>query len=170
METEEGTVLNPVRLFSEEEWQTLMDDVLPRLFLDRALNEAGTAPLYKSHPLYAFDLLFSVWPQSNRQPDVREYIRSFLSQSPEDIHDLMAVCSNSITMDGKKFLASVTAQKVTTVTALFGSYLYEVVCRALGDEQVTSYPGNEQDYEQPTPENRLRQFVYLYENLESTQL
>ena len=159
---------SPDSLFTQEEWQNLMNEVLPQLFLTRALDEAGPVPLYKSHPLYAFNLLFTVWPQSNRQPDVVTYIKEFLTQTPEDIHDLMAVCSDTITMDGKTFLANVTARQVATVTKLFDSYFYYEARHALGDESVTSYPGSQNDYAPPSPEDRLRQFVYLYENPEST--
>ena len=160
----------PESLFTQQEWKALMDDVLPQLFLTRALAEAGQVPLYKSHPHYAFNLLFTDWPRSSRQPDVVTYIQDLLAQKPDDIHDLLAVCSSTITMEGKTYLANVTPRQVVTVTKLSGSYLYDEVRRVLGDEQVTSYPGNPDDYEQPTPENRLRQFVYLYENPESTQL
>lgn len=162
------SIPRPDKLFTQQEWQTLMDEVLPQLFLSRALAEAGSVPLYKSHPFYAFNLLFIDWPKSERRLDVGTYIHNFLSQSPEDIHDLMTICSSTITMDGKQFLANVTAQKVAVVTSLLGSYPYDEARRALGDESVTSYPGDEQDYEQPTPENRLRQFIYLYEQLETT--
>ncbi|MGI4739326.1 MAG: KAP family P-loop NTPase fold protein [Janthinobacterium lividum] len=160
----------PDRLFTQQEWQTLMDEVLPQVLLTRVLVEAGDVPLYKSHPFYAFNLLFIDWPKSERRPDVGTYIRSFLNQSPEDIHDLMAICSNTITMEGRNFLANITTQKVADVTHLLGSYLYDEARRALGSEVVTSYPGNEQDYEQPTPENRLRQFVYLYEKLSESEV
>lgn len=166
--SEEDQQPSPERLFTVEEWQTLMDESLPSLFLDRALTEAGSVPLYKSHPFYAFNLLFTTWAGNSRQPDVVTYIRDLLTQHPEDIHDLVAVCSSAITMEGKHFLASVTREKVAAVTELFGSYLYNEVRKTLGNEPVTEYPGDERDYEQPAPENRLRQFVYLYENLEST--
>jgi len=155
----------PDRLFTQHQWQVLMDESLPQLFLSRALDEAGATPLYKSHPFYAFNLLFNVWAKSGRRPDVSTYIHSSLEQSPEDIHDLVAICSSSITMDGRTFLANVTSQHVATVKKQLGSYLYEKVRRALGEEQVSFYPGDERDPDEPTPENRLRQFIYLYEKI-----
>lgn len=160
---------HPTRLFTQQRWNTLLDEVLPQRFLSRALHEAGTLPLYKSHPLYAFGFLFDVWPKSGHQPSVETYIHSFLEQSPGDVHDLMAICSSSITMNGRNYLANVTTHCVATVKEQLGSYLYERARRELGGEQVSSYPGDERDPDEPTPENRLRQFVYLHEKISEGQ-
>jgi hypothetical protein len=164
----EGADEERVTLLDSEDWQNIQSVTLPQLLLNRALAEADGAPFYETHPLDAFDLLFLIWPSINHQPDVVTYIHTLLTQSPGDINDLMTICSELITMDGRHFLANVTRRKVAITTDLFGSYLYDEARRTLGDETVPAYPGDEGNYVQPTPEDRLRQFVYLYEHRESS--
>lgn len=160
-------VLTPTSLFNEQEWQRLVE-AMPQLFLSRALVDAGPIPLFKLHPFNAFKMLFVVWPRSDQRPNVVTYVQEFLSCSPDYIHDFIAICSEIIGIYGEMFLANITAQKVAKVTELFGSDIYDRVRQKLGDEQVTTYPGEENSPEQPTPEDRLRQFVYLYERNEAS--
>jgi len=62
-------------------------------------------------------------------------------------------------------MANMPSNRVRKLVDLFGSSLYDVGRQVLGSEQVPSYPG--EDPAQPSPQDRLRQFIYLYENLEN---
>jgi len=162
---EDGFVLGGAGIFGPEEWQKLIEKVLPQLFLERALAEAGSVPIYKSHQRDAYELLFSVWPNSERQLDVVAYINHSLAQSAENIHDLLAACSSPIGRGASEYMANMPSNRVRKLVDLFGSSLYDVGRQVLGSEQVPSYPG--EDPAQPSPQDRLRQFIYLYENLEN---
>ena len=154
-----------VPLFSKDEWNKTIE-ALPEQLLSRAIAEAEQMPLYKSHPSYAHELLFTIWARTNRQPDVATYVRRFLAQAPSDIHDLLAVCSSQLVMGGREFAANLTTDAVKELTGFFGPNLYDIARKLLGDEMVTVNPSYDPD--QPSKMDRLRQFVYLYENLEKS--
>ena len=151
-------------LLTLDGWNKLIE-ALPELLLNRAIAEAGPVPLYKSHPAYAHELLFTIWARTNRQPDVATYIRQFLAQTPSDIHDLLAICSSQLVMGGREFAANLTTDAVRELTDFFGSDLYSTARELLGEEIVTANPSYDPD--EPSKMDRLRQFVYLYENLET---
>ena len=151
-------------LFGAEEWQELMGNVLPQLLLDWALAEAGSEPLYKSHQVDAYWLLFAVWPSNALRPDVVAYVNNSLAESPERIYDLLAACSSPINRGASEYMANMASIRVHKLVDLFGSSIYEKVRHVLGPEQVAAYPGEDPD--QPSPQDRLRQFIYLYENVE----
>lgn len=148
-------------LFSVERWQELMMSI-PELILNRALTEAGEIPLYKSHPHDARDL-FATWEVSTLQPDLQTYVRKHLADDPNGIYDLLAAYSSKIGGRASDYLANLSRTGVSELNQKFGIELFRMAKGLLSGEVVTKYPGRDPD--QPTDQDRLRQFIYLYEEI-----
>ncbi|MBX0291007.1 KAP family NTPase [Hymenobacter sp. HSC-4F20] len=154
-----------IELFTAAEWQQLGAE-MPLWLLTRALREADTAPLYQTHPVEAQWLLFTVWPQSEQPLSSVQYVTRFLEQLPQDLYDFLAVCSSRLSMGGRDFFANLTTETVQYLKQHFGSTLYEVAKRLIGPDEVVTNPSY--DPNEPTPHQRVQQFVYLYERLSDT--
>jgi hypothetical protein len=151
----------PKSLFSMEQWQQLIA-ALPEFMLTRALKEAVDIPLYKSHPFDARNL-FRTWIACNCQPELQTYVLKYLADNPKDVHSLLAAYSSQIGGRGDAYLANLSNNGVGELKELFGQELFNKAKDLLAGEIVTKYPGRDPD--QPSEQDRLRQFVYLYERL-----
>ncbi len=63
---------------------------------------------------------------------------------------------------GPRYRAGFDASTVEMLATSLGSRFYDMARKLLGYELVEHYPGDPMDTI-PTPDNRLRQFIYLYE-------
>jgi hypothetical protein len=155
-------------LFTEQEWSGL-ESTLATALVRRALREAGEVPLYRAYPDAGCTLLHRYWSKAADLPPVHGYVLPYLRTTPHDIYQLLEACSPHISVNqGPLFRASLDADRVNMLTGSLGAELYAIARQVFGPDAVSEYPGNERDSKPPTPENRLRQFIYLYEQHAST--
>lgn len=154
-----------IQLFAPAEWQRLEPEINQWL-LTRALGEAGEAPLYRTHPMDAYWLLFTVWPLSSRTLGPIQYVADSLAQSPQNLYDFLAACSSLISTEGRDLLANMKQETVQYLRLLFGPILYEVARSLVGPTEIVTNPSH--DPNEPTPDQRAQQFIYLYEHLPDT--
>lgn len=147
-------------LLTAAQWEHLLP-VLAEALLSRALREAGTKPLYLTHPEQAIQLFYTYWPHVPAQPPLQEYLAPFLEATPADVHALLELSAPVVFNTKETFRGSLSSDTVETLEVATGSLLYRTARRVLGPEEVKSYPGKRS--EAPTPDTRLRQFVYLSE-------
>ncbi len=140
-----------------------------RNLLLRALREAGSpaTPLYRSHPLWARELLLTSWPAL---PDVPPggpvaYVLPFLQQQPAtELTAFLAACGDVASGKGTPFYLTVPSlHTFDLLRSLFGRPLYELVRSHYGPEAVGEADVVRQPAE-PTPRQRLQQFIWLWEN------
>jgi predicted KAP-like P-loop ATPase len=162
-----GQSVQPVQFFTPEIWGSLLSEI-PRLLLERALSEAENRPLYQTHPTRASKLLTIIWPQhSDISPGPADYVLRFLEQNPNDITDLLKVCSSRASHGNSPFYwTGLSHEQFDRLREVFGKRLYTLIRTQLGDEIVERV--DFQDFDEPTPLQRLRQFVYFFENRLST--
>lgn len=154
-------------LLSLPEWKD-SEYLLAQALVQRALREAGSQPLYKSHPEHACKLLHFFWRAGRTQLPVADYVFPFLETNSNDVFDLLKVCSpNTSMIGGPCYRAGLVASTVKMLVESLGPKLYDMARQLLGPETVSQYPGEPLDSMPPTPENRLRQFIYLYEQGDS---
>lgn len=150
-------------LFSLLEWDEC-EHLLPDALLQRALREAGNQPLYASHPEDACKLMHLYWRLSRKERPVADYVFPYLEANPGEVYHLLEVCSPNLSMnDGPRYRAGFDASKVEMLAKSLGAKLYDMARQLYGPKPVDNYPGDPLDSTPPTPENRLRQFIYLYE-------
>ena len=155
-------------LFTQAEWEGIEVELSAAL-LRRALAEAGDQPLYKTHPEASCRLMHRIWQLVPAQQPLVDYVMPFLRVEPKDIHELLEACSPHVSVNhGPMFRASINADTVDMLSRSLGPELHEIARQVLGPEAIEEYPGNERDSKPPTPENRLRQFIYLYEKRDAT--
>lgn len=153
-------------LFTATEWQGLLA-ALAAALLHRALREAGGKPLYLTHPEQINQLFYSYWSQVPAQPPLREYLAPFLEAAPTDIHVLLELSSPMVYSSNDTFRGVISADIVETLESAAGALFYQTARRVLGPEAVENYPGKRS--EAPTPDTRLRQFIYLAERRAAQQ-
>jgi hypothetical protein len=152
-------------MFSSAESERLAS-ALATALLSRALREAGDRPLYQSHPAYSCGLMFGVWRQASNRPPVADYVLPFLEQNSEQIHQLLEFCCRDHhDADGQVIRSGITREITNRLISSLGVELYRIARKEIGDEVVAKYPGDMRPIrEGVTPEERIRQFIYLYEN------
>ncbi|HEX8429317.1 KAP family NTPase [Hymenobacter sp.] len=156
------------KLFTQAEWESIEVELSAAL-LRRALVEAGDQPLYKIYPEASCRLMHRVWQLAPNQQPLVDYVMPFLRSEPKEIYELLEACSPHVSVNqGPMFRASINADTVDMLARSLGPELHEIARQVLGPEAIEEYPGNERDSQPPTPENRLRQFIYLYEKRDAT--
>jgi hypothetical protein len=154
------------KLFTQSEWESIEAELSAAL-LRRALAEAGDQPLYKVYPEAGCRLMHRVWQVIPGQQPLSEYLLPYLRANPQDIYELLEACSPNVSVNqGPLFRASIGADTVEMLTKSIGTELYDIARQVLGPELVVQYPGSERDSKPPTMNDRLRQFIYLYEKRE----
>ena len=154
-------------MLSLPEWKD-SEYLLAHALVQRALREAGSQPLYKSHPEYACKLLHFFWRAGRLQLPVADYVFPFLETNPNNVFDLLEVCSPNTSINGgPRYRAGLEAPTVKMLAESLGPKLYVMARQLLGPETVNQYLDEPLDFTPPTPENRLRQFIYLYEQGDS---
>ncbi|WP_143080039.1 hypothetical protein [Hymenobacter arizonensis] len=132
--------------------------------LQRALREAGNQPLYITHPEGACKLMHRYWRLSRTERPLADYVFPFLEANPHEVHVLLELCSpNASVNGGPRYRAGLEESTVEMLATSLGPKLYEMARQLHGPEPVDHYPGDPHDSTPPTPEDRLRQFIYLYE-------
>jgi hypothetical protein len=151
-------------MFSPPESDRLVSDLATTL-LSRALREAGDRPLYQSHPAYSCGLMFGVWRQASNRPSVANYVLPFLRKNSEQIYQLLEFCCQGHhDANGQVIRSGITREIGNRLISSLGEELYEIARKEIGDEVVAEYPGDKRPIKVGiTPEERIRQFVYLYE-------
>ena len=152
----------PAPMFASEVWDELLSDSR-QLLLSRALREADGAPLYHTHSEHAFKLLAVIWPQLELPPGPVDYLFQFLDQNPEDVIAFLEASGSRIKSGGTpSFQGGLHPAHFDRLRSLFGQHLYDLVRAQFGTEEVTGVYF--EDFEEPTPSQRLQQFIWLYEN------
>ena len=152
----------PAPLFPAETWESLLADAR-LILLNRALREAESKPLYLTHPVRACKLLTFIWPQLDLPPGPVDYLLSFLQQYPADVVEFLKVCGQRASVgNGPFYQVGLGLGEFDRLRDIFGESLYNLVRTQLGDVVVEKVDFEE--YDEPTPEQRLKQFVYLYEH------
>lgn len=150
-------------LFAATEWEAVLGQ-LPQALLDRALREAGSRPLYETHPEHAAKLLLFIWPRlTDRQPPA-EYVLGFLREKPTDLYEFLRVCSEKISLGtGPYHLGGLPKSRVQQLIDIIGSQLSLLARQLYGDGRIEKVDFEE--FEEPTNEQRLRQFIFWAERL-----
>jgi len=148
-------------LLSAEAWEQLLNSN-PRRLLERALREAGSEPLYRTHPERALKLLALFWPrQQDLPPGPADYVFNFLDRHPDEVNDFLEVSSQRI-HSGRVYWGGLSIDQFDLLRTVFGQRLYDLARIQFGNEPVTGVDFTDPD--QPTPRQRLQQFIWLYEN------
>jgi hypothetical protein len=164
----EGYAEDEDRLFTEAEWSDISADLAAAL-VRRALREAGDTPLYLAYPEVGCTLMHRYWQRASGLPPMRDYVLPYLRAAPQDIYQLLEACSPHVSVNhGPLFRASLTADTVSMLADSLGPELYTIARQVFGPSAVEKYPGSERDSHPPTPEERLQQFIYLYEKRDAT--
>jgi hypothetical protein len=152
----------PAAMFTSEVWDDLLSGNR-QLLLSRALREADGAPLYHTHPERAFKLLAVIWPQLEVPPGPINYLFQFLDQHPEDVIAFLEASGSRINSgSAPSFRGGLHLAHFDRLRSVFGQHLYDLVRAQFGTEEVTGV--NFEEFEEPTPRQRLQQFIWLYEN------
>lgn len=153
-------------LLSPEEWTQVLGGT-PRLLLERALREAGAEPLYRTHPARAFKLLTFIWPGLGGSAAPADYLFRFLDQQPAHLIPFLEVSGQRTSTHGSPYYwGGLSLAHFERLRDVFGQRLYDLVRAQFGDQLVTGVDFEE--FEQPTPRQRLQQFIWLYEKYPST--
>lgn len=156
------------KLFTESEWENIEAELSAAL-LRRALAEAGDQPLYKAFPETSNKLMHRVWQVVPGQQPLADYVMPFLRAEPKGIYELLEAFSPYVSVNqGQMFRASLGADTVNMLAQSLGPELHEVARQVLGPEVIAEYPGGERDRKPPTQDDRLRQYIYLYEKREDS--
>jgi predicted KAP-like P-loop ATPase len=157
---DEASSITP--LFTADIWEKLLSTT-PQLLLERALREANVDPLYRTHPERAFKLLASIWPGLDIPPGPVDYLFSFLDQRPTEVNDFLEVCSQRASIgNGPYQWVGLHPEMFDSLREVFGERLYNMVRGQFGDGVVRGVDFDE--FDTPTPRQRLQQFIWLYEN------
>jgi hypothetical protein len=158
-----GDADSPDELLMLHEWDAA-EQQLSEALLKRAFREAGTEPLYKSHPEHANRLMHMYWRGSRTTINLSDYVLPFLKASPDDMYSLLEVHSPHVSVNGGPFFrAGMTESEVSLMADSLGNELLDIARELYGPEPIEQYPGNTRESKAPSPQDRLRQFIYLYE-------
>jgi predicted KAP-like P-loop ATPase len=149
-------------LFSPETWERLQSpNGNQRLLLERALREAGSEPIYRTHPEHALKLLAIIWPN---QPDIApgpiEYLFTFLDKQPTEIDAFLEISSQRNPRRDTKW-AWLDFRLIKLLYDVFGKRLYDIARAQFGPQAATRAGIN--DFGPPTPQQRLEHFIWLFE-------
>ncbi|GAB2960593.1 hypothetical protein GCM10027048_30490 [Hymenobacter coalescens] len=150
-------------LLTLREWDAA-EHQLSEALLQRAFREADTEPLYKSHPEHANRLMHMYWQKSRTTVKLRDYVLPFLEANPNDVYALLEASSPHVSVNGGPlFRAGLTSSEVNLLAESVGDDLLNIARGLYGPEPIEQYPGSPRDSDAPTPQDRLRQFIYLFE-------
>lgn len=158
----------PTLALAAADWEQLVVATAHSLLL-RALREASSlaTPLYRSHPLWARELLLTSWPALSDVPPGGPvaYMLPYLQRQPAtEVTAFLTACGDVASGKATPFyLTSLSLQTFDHLRSLFGQPLYELVRSQYGPEAVGEADVVQQPAE-PTPRQRLQQFIWLWEN------
>jgi len=155
----------PKLALAPSDWKQVLASNAESL-LRRALREADSTcmPLYRSKPFWARKLMLTIWPKLNVSPGPAAYILPFLQKNPTtEVVAFLEACGDLASgNDAPFYLTGLGVNTFDQLRTLFGRTLYELARSQFGLEPVEGVDFRET--EEPTPRQRLRQFIWLFEN------
>lgn len=141
---------------------------LAGILLDKALEEAGSEPLFEKYPKYAVYLLSHVWVSIKGKENLMTYIKPILDKTPEKISDLLRVYSPHVhsSIQPEPYYGDMEQDYFNKVQNTFDTdYLYDTAIKVFGNE-IDDDTFQRLEHLQ-TDKNRVKQFVYHYKKFKS---
>ncbi|NVO33063.1 KAP family P-loop NTPase fold protein [Hymenobacter lapidiphilus] len=137
---------------------------LALLLVKYALTEAGLKPLYEIYSEKTQSLLFEIWPTEAEGISAADYLNHRLTSNPKELYGWLEFIAHDIQIGNNlAFRGDLTMDVFTTASKVLDlGYLHTVARELIGKDTLTlAFEASMTN--KPTREERLKQFVYLYE-------
>ncbi|WP_208308647.1 KAP family P-loop NTPase fold protein [Hymenobacter defluvii] len=151
-------------LFTRAHWESLAQ-VLATALVERALQEAGDQAIYIAFPVIGCRIMHFYWRLAANRPPVAEYVLPRLKHTPAEVVQLLETCAPYVSVNHEPpFHGNIEQDTFAMLHQSIGPELYVAIRQVLGPIAVTTYSAEHFRSTPPSNEERLQQYVYLYEH------
>ncbi|WP_044000453.1 KAP family P-loop NTPase fold protein [Hymenobacter swuensis] len=151
-------------LFTRANWEPL-EQVLASALVERALQEADDQAIYSAFPVIGCRIMHFYWRLAANRPPVAEYVLPRLKRNPVEVIQLLETCAPYVSVNHEPpFHGNIERDTFEMLHQSIGPELYVAIRQVLGPISVTTYSAERFRSTPPTNEERLRQYVYLYDH------